>query len=228
MSIRRGFTVGALLLAVSALAVPSEADIIFEQLGGGTGNNVLFQCPAVGGDPDCAADLVDDDLTLIGTVQNTTFQSLFTANVNVQPGGSGQATIEEVNTATVWTTLDMEWVNFDTTDLVILRVKPTTDGTTIVLTACDNLGDCSWTSFPDFTGIDAPSGDFFRVRTEAGQRIVSVGVAASNGSLSEVEQVRLGNLFIGDDVVAPEPAALALFGMGLLAVGFRARRNRTQ
>lgn len=227
MLTRRDFRVGALLLAVSAVAVPSEADIIFEKLGGGTGNNVLFACPS--GDTACETELADNDDILIGTIQNTTFQTEFDANVNIEPGAAGQATIEEVNTATIWTTLDMEWINFDSTDLVILRIKPTTDGTTIVLTACDNLGDCSWTSFPDFTGIDAPSGDFFRVRTENGQRIVSVGLTASNGSLSEVEQVRLGNLFIGDDVVvAPEPASLALFGMSLLAVGFHARRKRTQ
>jgi hypothetical protein len=53
-------------------------------------------------------------------------------------------------------------------------------------------------------------------------------IVGSVAPITEVEQVRLGNLFIGDDVVAPEPAALALLGVGLLAVGFRARRKRTQ
>jgi hypothetical protein len=219
--------VGALLAVMTAVAaVPSQADIIFERLGGGTGNNVLFACPA--GDTACEDDLADDNMTLIGTIQNTEFQTLFTADVNIQPGAAGQATIEEVDSSTLWQTLDLEWINFDSTDLVILRIKPTSDDTTIVLTACDNLGNC-FSSSPNFTGIDAPQGDFFRIRTENDQRIVSLGVTASLGSLSEIEQVRLGNLFVGDDVIpAPEPAVLALFGVGLFAVGFRVRRKRAQ
>jgi hypothetical protein len=220
--------VGAVLAVVSAVAVaPTEADIIFEKLGGGTGNNVLFQCPA--GDAACEAELIDDDNRLIGTIQNTIYQTEFLADENIQPGAAGQATIKEVDEDTDWSTLGLSWLNFTATDLVILRIKPTTDGTTIVLTACDNLGDCTWTSAPDFTGIDAPAGDFFRVRTENGQWITSVQVTASLGSLSEVEQVRVGDLLVGDDVIpSPEPGVLALFGVGLFFVGFQARRRKAQ
>lgn len=219
--------IGVLTALVSAWAVaPASADIIFEKLGGGTGNNVLFQCPP--GDAICEAELADDDEFLIGTIQNTTYQTLFEADVDIEPGAAGQATMKEVDpAATLWTMLDMSWLNFDSTDLVILRIKPVSDDTSIVLTACDNLGDCTWTSFPDFTGIDAPAGDFFRVRAIDGQRIVSVGVTASSGSLSEVEQVRLGDLFDGDDVIpSPEPTMLALFGIGLCGAAARVRRRR--
>ncbi len=219
--------IGALVAVVSmAGAVPSEADIIFERLGGGTGNNVLFSCPA--GDAACATSLTNDDNLLTGTVQNTIYQTLFTANVNIEPGAAGQATIKEVSAATVWTSLELDWLNFDSTNEVVLRIKPTSDDTTIILSACDNLDDCTWTSSPDFTGVDAPAGDFFRLRTINDQWITSVSIAASNGSLSEVEQVRLGDLRDGDDVIpAPEPAVMALFGMGLFAVGFHARRKKT-
>ena len=223
----KAWKIGALVAVVSmAGAVPSEADIIFERLGGGTGNNVLFTCPA--GDSACETDLIDGNKTLTGTVQNTIYQTLFTADVNIQPGAAGQATIMEVDANSIWTSLELEWLNFDSTNEVVLRIKPISDNTTIILSACDNLGDCSWTSSPDFTGVNAPAGDFFRLRTANGQWITSVSVNATNGSLNEVEQVRLGDLVDGDDVIpAPEPAVMALFGIGLFAVGFQARRKKT-
>lgn len=226
---RRVVVVGAMLALGTALgASPSSADIIFTAGAAGTGNNVLFNCPA--GDTTCQNDLTDNDKTLIGTVNDSGIprQVLFTADVNIMPGASGQATITEVSTTTIWTMLQIDFLNFDSTNEVILRIKPTADGTVITFLACNQftVGGNPVCETQAFT-INAPAGGFFTLTVADGQLITSVDITASGGgSLSEVEQVRLGKLFIGDDVVLPEPASILLLGAGFLITGYRARRSK--
>ena len=152
------------------------------------------------------------------------FQALFTANVNIMPGASGQATITEVDAATNWTVLDIDWLNFASTDEVILRIKPAAPSANITITACDGAA-CTSTSF---TGISAPSGSFFSINVTGMSLITSVAISATTGSLSEVEQVRVGDLFDDDDQELPEPATLSLMGAGLLLSGYRARRRMSR
>lgn len=227
---RRVALVGALFALGTALgASTSEADILFSQGASGTGNNVLFKCPA--GDTSCQTELFDNDNTLIGTVQNTTRQVQFTSDVNIIAPASGQARIEEFTETTVWTMLDIDFLNFDSTNEVVLRIKPSgTAGSTatIVLFACNQFfngsGDPTCETSTPFT-ITAPAGDFFTLSVAAGQLITSVRVTATSGSLSQVEQVRIGRLFDGDNVVLPEPASLLLMGAGFLVTGYKVRRR---
>ena len=213
----------AFVLALSF--IPSQASIIFTAGSSGTGNNVLLQCPS--GDLVCLQENADNDSRLFGTVQNTPLQTRFDANVNIMPGASGQATIVPVLAGDVWTLLDLSWINFVSTDEVILRVKPLEDDTTVVLSATDQFGN-TFTS--NFAGVPAPQGQFFTLTTADGQRITSVRVASDNG-LAEIEQVRLGNLFEGrtgggGDV--PEPGTLTLFGAGLAFAGVVWRRRQVR
>jgi hypothetical protein len=206
---------------VLALAIiPCQASIIFTAGGGGTGNNVLLQCPP--GDLECLAENADNDSRLFGTVQNTLFQTQFDANVNIMPGASGQATIVPALAGDAWTLLDLSWITFASTDEVILRVKPLEDDTTVVLSATDQFGN-TFTSAPNFAGVPAPQGQFFTLTTADGQLITSVRIA-SDKSLVEVEQVRLGNLNGGGEV--PEPGTLGLLGAGLLFAGVIWRRRQ--
>jgi len=209
----------AVLLALAI--IPCQASIIFTAGGGGTGNNVLLQCPP--GDLECLAENADNDSRLFGTVQNTLFQTQFDANVNIMPGASGQATIVPALAGDAWTLLDLSWINFASTDEVILRVKPLEDDTTVVLSATDQFGN-TFTSAPNFAGVPAPQGQFFTLTTADGQLITSVRVA-SDKSLVEVEQVRLGNLNGGGGEV-PEPGTLSLLGAGLLFAGVIWRRRQ--
>ena len=206
--------------------MPSQASVIFTAGGGGTGNNVLLQCPP--GDLACVAENADNDPRVFGTVQNTLLQTQFDANVNIMPGASGQATIVPVLAGDAWTLLDLSWINFVSTDEVILRVKPLEDDTTVVLFATDQFGN-TFTSAPNFAGVPAPQGQFFTLSTADGQLITSVRVA-SDKSLVEIEQVRLGNLYNarGGGAETPEPGTLFLFGGGLLFAGVVWRRRQVR
>jgi hypothetical protein len=213
------------LAFVLALPImPSQASVIFTAGGGGTGNNVLLHCPP--GDLACVAENADNDSLLFGTVQNTLLQTQFDANVNIMPGASGQATIVPVLADDAWTLLDLSWINFASTDEVILRVKPLEDDTTVVLSATDQFGN-TFTSAPNFAGVPAPQGQFFTLTTADGQLITSVRIA-SDKSLAEIEQVRLGNLFNAREGggETPEPGTLFLFGAGLVVAGVMRRRRQ--
>jgi hypothetical protein len=214
----------AFVLALSI--IPINASIIFTAGGGGTGNNVLLQCPL--GDLVCEAENADNDSRLFGTVQNTLLQTQFDANVNIMPGASGQATIVPVLAGDAWTLLNLSWINFASTDEVILRVKPIEDDATVVLSATDQFGN-TFTSAPNFAGVPAPQGQFFTLTTADGQLITSVRVA-SDKSLAEIEQVRLGNLFNGGGSggEVPEPGTLSLFGAGLVFAGAVWRRRQSR
>ena len=208
----------ACLLCLTLL--PSQASIIFQTASGGTGNNILLNCPD--GDLLCVAENADNDQTLFGRVGNSDSQTQFDANVNIKPGASGQASILPVLAGDNWTLLDLSWINFFATDEVILRVKPVEDDTDVVLSAMDQFGN-AFTSTPAFTGVQAPQGQFFRLSTTDGHLITSVRLASSK-SLAEVEQVRLGNIV--QSVETPEPGTVTLLSAGLLFAGFVWRRRQ--
>jgi hypothetical protein len=205
MKIRSGILGGILL---SFIATSAGANIIFNAVPSGTGNNVQFndQPPTQMG------------TTIFGNINDPNDTLVrFTSTQILRTPAVGQSRIESVP--------DGVLNNLTTTipgfffDQAVFNLDATANGTANI-SAVDQFGKV----FPFMLSLDASGQNFFTLTTSGGELISSVAFTTTVG-LDDVSQVRFGNL-----TAVPGPIAGAgLPGLiaaccGLLALARRRRK----
>ncbi len=200
-----------LAMAMASFSAPTQAAIIVQTgLVGGSGDvdNVLFTgCTAI------------TDTTLDNMLQgclNTDrgYTINFTADENIVAPAIGQARIESA----------------DGSGFSQLLIDPVT-GTFSKLQL--NI-DASADGFVTFTGVPGGTSTSFALTgsgqnffTITGENFSTVFLTTTVDIIADIQQIRLGtgtSVPPGDTV--PEPATMALFGLGLLGAGFARRRRQ--
>jgi hypothetical protein len=132
-----------------------------------------------------------------------------------------------VGASTGWTSLLIDWISFESTDLAILKVVPVTSGN-VEICATDqfsNTGQCF-----SFSGINTNAGRFFTIAPDPAepnnQQLINTITISAAGGLKAVQQVRIGEIFSADTTPIPEPGTLSLMGVGLLLAGFTRFRRK--
>ena len=207
----------AAVLGFLGSAAPAQADIIYFF------NNPSGFSPALNTHSIVDANVLYNDPSLIlsgNPVEGTTQGGLkvkFQSDELLIAGG-GQATIKSQ---------DGEYDN-----LLIDLVDPTKYFRSISFNLDPSVAGIVTFTVVDQFGVNPPQAVsvpvnglyFFGAISHNGQEIDNVSFT-STGAIEEVKQVRVG--FAKADVSAPEPASLALLGLGVVAAGVARRRRNS-
>jgi hypothetical protein len=207
----------AAVLGFLGSAAPAQADIIYFF------NNPGGFSPALNTHSIVDANVLynDPSLTLTGNpVEGTTQGNLvvkFLSDENLIANG-GQATIKAVDGAYDNLLIDLA----DATKYfrsISFNLDPSVAGE-VTFTVVDQFG----VNPPQVVSVPVQGLYFFGAISINGQEIDNVSFT-STGQIEEVKQVRVG--FAKAEVTAPEPASMALLGLGFVAAGLARRRRNS-
>lgn len=204
------------LIGALTFTSPAAADVIFYFTPGvlQPPENILFNGPG----------LTTTGTTIEGvTNQSSTLISVEGSETLVTPA-QGQARVEAVIGGFEWATFDpsspeLFFTEFEANVLLLTN-------TTVFLKVVDNLG-VEWSaSYPGSKNGQ----NYFSVGTISNQLIDWLEIRVTGEGIDDIRQIRIGGLQSGPEdeeppVPAPEPASLALFGLGLTLVARRLRRR---
>lgn len=185
------------LLAVLALAVPAQADIIISQ---GPGNvpgdeNILFNEPG----------LADSGILVQGITNNTGFIVNFLGTETLTTPSGGQARIEGEDGSFDELTVMLDMIEAVYTSL-IFNLNAADDGQTTIQVFEDNGAETAGTF-----DIDQSGQNFFIITAINSQLISSIRITTTV-PLDDIRQIRMGGAI-------PEPSAVALAGTSLAMCG---------
>jgi hypothetical protein len=200
----------AALLALAGLATPAQATFIIDPNPGG--NKFFIDGPNKN---------VASFTGLYGS--NTDGPSLTVDTIGNVDTGNGFANITPAKGSTL---TDLIFTPDDPTLFSGFSFRAQLNRTGFSGTVNVNVTDQSGTVFNlVFTGLAGPDADFGRIGVISldGETIKSVELLTPGAeSFKEVKQIELSG-----PTPAPEPASMALFGIGLLGAGMRLRRKHS-
>ena len=207
----------ATVLGFLGSAAPAQADIIYFF------NNPSGFSPALHTHSIVDANVLYNDPSLVlagNPVQGTTQGNLvvkFQSDEALIAGG-GQATIKAQDGSYNDLLIDLA----DPTKYfrsISFNLDPSVAGN-VTFTVVDQFG----VNPPQVVSVPVNGLFFFGAISHNGQEIDNVSFT-STGEIQEIKQVRVG--FAKTEVSAPEPASLALLGLGLVAAGVARRRRNS-
>ncbi len=211
----RGLFLGAVLSISSPLAAGAAIIIDFAPpFAGNPDTNLLFNDPSL-----TLTGSSIEGITTTGVLFNLTGTESLAAN-------GGQARVGASDGA--YTSLRIEpaalnlWFDQFEANLNVLKPAQGHASGLVTITAYDRAGG----TVSAQSAIGSQGSNFFNVVATDGDLLRAI-LIETTVPLADVRQIRLGGLVEGssEEVTVPEPAELALLGVGLIAFGRRLRRR---